>query len=85
MAREGRAPQLYVRTRENPHHQLDVPEYEFRLVFGSTQIDHDPAKEEGDRKKHGHAVYLMERLLLPTGKVPFATSSPMRVNGEKRG
>ena len=69
-------------------HQLGVPEYEFRLVFGGTRIEYDPAKEKGNRKKHGYslesAVYLMERLLLPIGGVIFATSPPMRVKGEVR-
>lgn len=68
--------------------QLGVPEYEFRLVFGTTRIEYDQTKEEVNRKKHGlsleSAVYLMRRLLLPISPAPFATSPPTQVNGEYR-
>ena len=70
------------------HQLLGVPEYEFRLVFGTTQIDWDPSKEENNRHKHSYslesAAFLMQRLLLPVSTVPFATSPSKQVNGEIR-
>lgn len=33
--------------------KLGIPEYEFRLVFGSTKIDYDISREMINRKKHG--------------------------------
>ena len=49
----------------NPHAQ------DFRLSFGTTRIDHDPANELANRKKHGYslesAVRLLTKILLPSG------------------
>lgn len=68
--------------------KLGINETDFRLVFGSSQIDYDHTKEEKNRKKHGYslesAVYLLERWLLPVPSHPFITSDPITINGELR-
>jgi uncharacterized DUF497 family protein len=69
--------------------KLGIPDYEFRLVLGSTKIDYDPDKEGDNRKKHGYsfesAVYLLERLLLPLGNPkPHIVSDAFQENGEVR-
>jgi uncharacterized DUF497 family protein len=60
---------------------------DFRLVFGRSEIEYDPAKEEANRAKHGYslegAAHLLERLLLPTGFLPFAKRVAV-VGGEVR-
>ena len=54
--------------------KLDIPEWEFRLVFGRSKIDYDPNKESANRKNHGYSLesarQLFERMLLPTGSPP---------------
>lgn len=69
--------------------KLGIPNYEFRLVFGSTKLDYDPRKEDTNRKKHRYslesAVYLLERLLLPLeNPKPHAVSDAFIENGEVR-
>lgn len=68
---------------------MGIPDYEFRVVFGRTRIDYDPNKEEANRKKHGYslesAVYMLERLLLPSENPrPHAVSDAFLENGEVR-
>jgi len=50
---------------------LGIPMHEFRLVFGRTKINYDPSKEDINRMKHQYslesAVWLLEKLLFPTG------------------
>lgn len=54
--------------------KLGIPDSEFRLVIGSSQIGYDPDKESKNREKHGYslesAVHLLERILLPSGSQP---------------
>ena len=69
--------------------KLSIPDYEFRLVLGSTSIDYDEKKEGYNREKHGYslesAVHLLERIVLPLGNsVPYAVSDPFTENGEVR-
>ena len=69
--------------------KLGIPDHEFRLVFGRTQIDYDQEKEESNRRKHGYslqsAVYLLERIMLPIGgKPPHAISDSFLEKGEVR-
>ena len=69
--------------------KLGIPDYQFRVVFGGTQIDYDLDKEETNRKKHGYslesAAYLLERLILPLGNPkPWAYKGPFTENGEVR-
>ncbi len=69
--------------------KLGIPDYEFRVVFGRTQIDYDLEKEGINRKKHGYslesAVYLLKRLLLPLGNSqPWVHKGPFSENGEVR-
>lgn len=51
---------------------LDIPDHEFRLVFGRTKIEYDPDKDDANRKKHNYelesAVWLLEQVLLPIGQ-----------------
>ena len=50
---------------------------EFRLIFGSTQVDYDPNKEELNRKSHHYslasAVHFFSRCLFPVPQPPFVT------------
>ena len=67
--------------------KLGIPDYEFRLVFGSTTVDYDLDKEDTNRKKHGYsllsAVHLLERLLLPSETpVPHAVSDAFLEKGK---
>jgi uncharacterized DUF497 family protein len=69
--------------------KLGIPEYEFRLVFGSTRIEYDENKEMANRANHGYslesAVHYFEKLLLPTEPSgPFMTSDSFIDNGEVR-
>ena len=66
-----------------------VADQDFRLVFGRTRIDYDPAKETANREKHGYslesAVHLLERIMLPTGgPLHHAVSDSFQENGETR-
>ena len=66
-----------------------MADQDFRLVFGRTRIDYDPAKEAVNRKKHGYslesAVHLLERVMLPTGgPVHYAERDAFQKNGETR-
>ena len=68
---------------------LDIPESEFRLVFGRTKIDYDPLKDQENREKHNYslesAAWLLERLLLPVGENrPHAISDSYVKNEEVR-
>lgn len=68
---------------------LDVPEWEFRVVFGRTCIDYDETKEYSNRERHGYslesAVSLLERMLLPIGAPPpCMTSDGFLEQGEVR-
>lgn len=68
--------------------QLGIPDYEFRLIIGRTQIEYDETKEMGNRKKHGYslesAVHYFEQLLTPIPRKPFMTSDAFVENGEVR-
>ena len=69
--------------------KLGVPDCEFRLVFGRTQIDYDREKEDSNRRKHGYslvsAVNLLERIMLPiSGQRSHAISDSFFENGEVR-
>ncbi|WP_019896368.1 BrnT family toxin [Hydrogenovibrio halophilus] len=68
--------------------KMEIPEYEFRLIIGGTQIDYDKSKEMSNRKKHGYslesAVHYFEQLLLPIKHSPFMTSDAFIENGEVR-
>lgn len=51
--------------------RLGIPDWEFRVVFGRTNIDYDPDKETINRSKHGFCLESgarhLERLILPIG------------------
>ena len=68
--------------------KMGINEVDFRVVFGGTEIDFDPDKEEYNRKKHKYslqsAVDLLERWILPIPSTPFITSEPVERNGEIR-
>nr|WP_320048190.1 BrnT family toxin [uncultured Desulfuromonas sp.] len=68
--------------------QLGIPDYEFRLIIGRTQIEYDETKEMVNREKHGFslesAVHYFEQLLTPVSHQPFMTSDAFVENGEKR-
>jgi len=68
--------------------KLGIPEYEFRLIIGSTRIEYDETKEMGNRKKHGYslesAVHYFEKLLLPVPHPYFMTSDAFIENDEVR-
>jgi uncharacterized DUF497 family protein len=62
---------------------------DFRLVFGRTRIDYDPAKEMTNRRKHGYslesAVHLLESIMFPViGTPPYAVSDAFQENNETR-
>ena len=69
--------------------KLGIPNWEFRVVIGSTQIDYDLTKEEANREKHGYslesAVEQLEHLILPLGKPrPYMVSDGFMEGGEVR-
>ena len=69
--------------------KLGIPEYEFRLVFGTTKIEYDSSKEELNRKNHSYslasAADLLNNLISPLGpKKPHLTKGPFFENGEFR-
>lgn len=69
--------------------KLGIPEWEFRVIIGSTQIDYDPDKEESNRKKHGYslesAVEQLEHLIFPGGETrPYMVSDGFQEGGEVR-
>ena len=69
--------------------KLDIPDYEFRVVFGRTKIDYDISKEEINRKKHGYslesAVHLLKRIVFRLGgEPPHVISDAFIENGEVR-
>lgn len=68
--------------------KLGIPDWEFRVVFGSTKIDYDPNKEEANRKKHGYslesAVEQLEHLILPVKPRPYMVSEGFQEGGEVR-
>lgn len=68
---------------------VDVPDWEFRLVFGRTKIEFDPNKEQANRKKHGYSlesgVQQLERMVFPIGAPPpCMTSDGYYENGDVR-
>jgi uncharacterized DUF497 family protein len=68
---------------------LGIPDWEFRVVFGTTKIDFDPNKEATNREKHRYslesAVEQLERMLLPLGSPPpVVTSEGVMEGGEVR-
>jgi len=69
--------------------KLGIPEYEFRLVFGTTTIEYDATKEEQNRKNHFYslesAADLLNNLVSPVGpKKQHLTKGPFVENGEFR-
>lgn len=69
--------------------KLGIPDWEFRVVIGSTKVDYDPSKEELNRKKHNYslesAVEQLEHLILPVGKPrPYMVSDGFQEGGEVR-
>ena len=74
--------------------KLGIPNYEFRLAFGHTEIEYDPDKEVINRKKHGYslesAVHFLKRLLLEPITLPLCKQTPYAItdafeeNGEVR-
>lgn len=77
-----------VRAMNTPE-QFGIPDYEFRLVFGVTEIDYDPAKEELNRKNHQYslasALLILKNLVWPTGpKQPHLIKGPFLEKGEVR-
>lgn len=68
---------------------LNIPEHEFRLVFGRSKIEFDPNKEQKNRDKHNYslesAVWLLEQILLPIGNNrPHLISDSFLKNEEVR-
>jgi len=65
-----------------------VPDWEFRVTFGSTTVDYDPEKDVVNRKVHGYslesAVAFLREISLPFAKRPKATSEGFLENGEVR-
>lgn len=60
--------------------------HDFRLILGTTQIEFDPDKDEGNRKKHKYSLscgvdVFESALLLQTA---FVTSDPFVENDEVR-
>ena len=59
--------------------QISVPEWEFRVVFGSTKIEFDPDKELANRKNHKYSlesgVQQLERMVFPIGAPPPCITS----------
>lgn len=68
---------------------VPVPEWEFRLIFGTSRIEYDPDKEHINRNKHRYSlesgVQQLERMLFPVGSPPpCITSDGYLENGEVR-
>jgi len=67
---------------------LGVKEHEFRLVFGCSRIEYDPAKESINRQKHQYslesAVLLLERMLLSPWNGSQHVMREIVENGEPR-
>jgi uncharacterized DUF497 family protein len=66
-----------------------IPDWEFRVVIGTTKIDYDLDKEYSNRQKHGYslesAVSLLERMVFPfVESVPRVTSDGFLEGGEVR-
>ena len=55
----------------NVPQRIGIPDWEFRVTFGSTRVDYDVNKEASNRVKHGYslesAVQLLERVIFPFG------------------
>ncbi|MEJ8822221.1 BrnT family toxin [Variovorax humicola] len=69
--------------------KMGIPEWEFRVVFGTTRIEYDPTKDAANLEKHGYslqfAASLLERVLLGFGaKAPYALSDGFAEGGEVR-
>ena len=69
--------------------KMGIPDWEFRLVIGTTKIDYDLYKEYSNRQKHGYslesAVSLLERMVFPFGEsLPSMTSDGFMEGGEVR-
>lgn len=69
--------------------KMGIPDWEFRVVIGTTKIDYDLDKEYSNRKKHGYslesAVSLLERMVFPFGEsLPSMTSNCFMQGGEVR-
>ena len=67
--------------------KLGIPEWEFRVVFGSTKIDYDSTKEDVNRAKHGYslasAVQQLERMVLPLGDPSPCMTSDAFIEGDE--
>jgi hypothetical protein len=69
--------------------KMRIPDWEFRVVIGTTKIDYDLDKEYSNREKHGYslasAVSLLERIVFPFGEsLPSMTSDGFMEGGEVR-
>ena len=69
--------------------KMGIPDWEFRVVIGTTKIDYDLDKEYSNREKHGYylesAVSLLERMVFPFGEsLPSMTSDGFMEGGEVR-
>ncbi len=69
--------------------KLGIPDWEFRVIIGTTKIDYDPDKEQLNRKKHGYslesAIEQLEYLIFPVGKPrPYMVSDGFEEGGEVR-
>ena len=69
--------------------KMGIPDWEFRVVIGTTKIDYDLDKEYSNRQKHGYslesAVSLLERMVFPFGEsLPSMTSDGFMEGGEVR-
>lgn len=60
---------------------------EFRVVFGTSEIEYDPDKERVNREKHGYslegAAQILSRLALPIPQPKFLFKDK-EVSGERR-
>jgi uncharacterized DUF497 family protein len=69
--------------------KMGIPDWEFRVVLGTTKIDYDVDKERSNREKHGYslesAISLLERIVFPFGEsLPYMTSDGFLEGGEVR-
>ena len=69
--------------------RMGIPDWEFRVVLGTTKIDYDVDKEYSNREKHGYslesAVSLLERVVFPFGEsLPHMTSDGFMDGDEVR-
>jgi uncharacterized DUF497 family protein len=68
--------------------KMGIPNWEFRVVPGTTKIDYDVNKEQSNRQKHGYslesAVWLLERFGFPFGAPLHITSDGFLEGGEVR-